>query len=187
MTVSTLVAKELAATVEAVETAKPAKASKAKAKPAPKAAAKPAPKAVKATSAKPAQKKAAKAKYVPAAFGLAPSYRPSAGKALQCHTQAVLEFFGLTSKNGAAMKSDIRKVMGDTAVAYHLGQTVANFTESEGVIRLTPRGKEVFATRASAMDEAAQALVATYVGIFKTGKPDGKVVKNATGINKFAA
>lgn len=187
MSTSATIAREAAKTIAAVTdapAAAPAKKAAKKApaaKPAAKAATKPAPKAASV------KKAAGKAKTIPAAFGLSASFRPSAGKALQCHTQAALEYFGLMGKNGKASKRDLRDVMGDTAVNYHLGRTVANFVEADGLISLSERGRFVFAERAQAFNDSDRATVAAYLSVMKTGKPDGKVVKNALGINKLSA
>lgn len=163
----------------------------AKTKAAPKA--KPATKAAKPTATKPAGKAkpaSAKTKVArrAAAYGLATHIRPGSGKALQAHTEAVLQFFGLHGKNGQVMKADLVKVMGATAVAYHANPLQGNFVEVEpGALALSERGRLVFADRASKMADDAKALVATYLAILTTGKPDGKVVKDAMFINKFAA
>lgn len=140
-----------------------------------------------APKAKPAAAKK-KAGRISAAYGLATHIRPGSGKALQAHTEAVLQFFKLNSKGGQVLKADLRRVMGDTAVAYHLKPEIANFVEVEpGVIALSERGRLVFADRASKFADDSLSLVATYLSILTTGKPDGKVVKDATFINKFAA
>lgn len=155
---------------------KPVKAAKP-------AAAKPAAKA----TPKPAQSKK-KAGRVSAAYGLATHIRPGSGKALQAHTEAVLQFFKLNSKGGQVMKADLIKVMGATAVAYHANPLQGNFVEVEpGVLALSERGRLVFADRASKFADDSLSLVATYLAILTTGKPDGKVVKDSTFINKFAA
>lgn len=176
MTTATI-ARELAKTVEAAAAAKPAKKA---------SAAKPAQKAKAAPRAASAKKTGAKAGTVSARFGLAAFVRPQSGKALQCHTQAVLEFFGL-DKGASANKRDLRNVMGDTAVAYHLKATVANFQEKDGMISLSVRGKTVFASRVEAFNDQDKALVKTFLSVMTTGKPDGRWAKDKTFINSFVA
>lgn len=184
MATSATISKELAQTlanVDAAPAAKPTK--KAASKPATKAAAKPAAKAApKATSAK---KAGSKAKTVPSAYGLRPFFRPASGRLLQCHTQAVLEFFGLLDKNGKAAKRDLRNVMGDTAVNYHLRFGVENFVEKDGMVSLSSVGRTVFGARADAFNDNDRATVAAYLNIFRTGKIDGKLVKDKDAIVNY--
>lgn len=169
-----LLVKEVAATIAAVENAKPAKASKApakaKAKPAAKAAAKPATKAApKAkTAAKPGASKAQKVKAASAAaYFIHPQFRPVAGARLNAHTEAVLAYFGLYGKGAKVQRRELARVMGETAVGYHLRQT-RNFVEVEkGVIALSEVGRLAFQARQGAVDAD---LMQGFLAVFRTGK-----------------
>lgn len=146
----------------AAEKATPAKAAKA---PAVKSA-----KPTKATKKATAQKVSATA----AKYFIHQGTRPASGKLLQAHTEAALQFFGMYDGAQVA-KKELVKVMGATAVAYHLGNATRNMIDTEGKISLTAIGRGTFTARQAGLDEKA---TAAYLSILKTGKADGNYVKN---------
>lgn len=177
---------EVTATAPVV--AAPAKAitkAQPKNKPAPakaKAADKPAKGDAKAT---PAKKAGAATKGAPKAAKSAIGYtlmqRPSSGGKLYAFTDAVLRLTGM-SKGKAVNKALLTKIIGATAVRYHLAATMAFTTNDKGDIILSAGGKEFFATRAgkfSADDSTA------YESILTTGQPND-LCKSANMINKVA-
>lgn len=141
------------------------------AKPAAKDAAKPA--------AKDGKKAPAKAKATASgkqALYFIATGRPASGAALQAHTQAFMQIYGMLKGQGAPLKA-AQRVMGATAVNYH--KTNARFEVRDGKVFLTGAGVNHFAARQGAIDGA---LVAVYVAILTTGKADGNVVKAQANI-----
>ncbi|UVN14005.1 alginate regulatory protein [Pseudomonas phage vB_PaeS_FBPa45] len=165
------IAETAAQVTEAPAKAKKTTAAKPAAKPAKKAAAKPkakAPAKAKTAASKGAAKpRAAKAKAATtAAFFIHPQFRPVAGARLAAHTEAVLQYFGLYGEGVKVSRRELARVMGDTAVGYHLNKT-RNFEESDKMISLSKVGRIAFGARqGNVRDEERDAFLA----IFRTGK-----------------
>jgi hypothetical protein len=143
---------------------KPAKGKSAAKKPAaPKtAAAKTAPAKGKGASKKPSAPKAV----VRPSIGFTITNRPSSGVVLFAYTEAALDLLGM--HDGVAVPaSTIKKIMGATALRYHLDkQTFAQ--DDSGKVTLTGAGKAFFAER----KVRAQA---DHVEMFKTMMVSGTI------------
>ncbi len=175
----TQIAKPAAVEVAAVVAEKAKRPTRAK--PAAGKVAKPVKAAAPVKSAKPAKAKAQKVSATAAKFFIHQGTRPASGKLLQAHTEAALQFFGMYDGAQVA-KKELVKVMGATAVAYHLGNATRNMADTDGKISLTAIGRGTFTARQAGLDEKA---TAAYLSILKTGKADGNFVKNQALI--FAA
>lgn len=155
----------------------PAKAAEAKTKAATKAAEK-----VKA----PAK---AKAKAAPAAKGIAFTLmsRPSSGKALIAHTQAVFILTGLI-EGASADKKLLRAALGDTALSYHRNK----FQEAGGKLSLSEGGRMFFSERFTKAfgapdSEGAKEAIKPFIAALGEGKAsDSDFVRNAAMFVKTA-
>jgi hypothetical protein len=156
------------ATTTHAQATKPAKKAAAKKAAAPKTA------AAKTAPAKKAAKKAAAPKaIVRPTIAYTITNRPSSGVVLFAYTEAALELLGM-QEGVAVPASTIKKVMGATALRYHLDkQTFAQ--DDSGKVTLTNAGKAFFAER----KVKAQA---DHVELFKnmmiTGTIAGDLYKN---------
>lgn len=136
--------------------------------------------------AKPAAKTAAKKTMKPAAAPGAKFFlrdggaRPGSGRLLFAYTAAWLQEAGLVD-GGSISREDAVKFAGATAVTYHTTKT--NWMHDKGGrITLTNEGANKFFDRAHSEQDRE-----TYREIIRTGKPDGKLVKNQTAIGTLQA
>jgi hypothetical protein len=109
--------------------------------------------------------------------------RPSSGRPLYGYTEAVLQLLGMYNGKHAT-REQLNKIMGSTAVGYHLTKT-CTFEMTENGITLSEHGKLFFGTRRETkmLDEQD---VKDWTGIMTTGQPDGRLIKNAAHIKAFA-
>lgn len=142
------------------------------------AAAKP----VKARTVRPAQTPVAKGASVVAKaapilaikFRVIDGARPVAGRHLAAHTQAVIEVLKLDTV--AYPREVLTKVFGERAISYHLN-TKGNFEKTADGIKLSVTGLNFFNARKAESHFDPQDVEA-YKAMFKTGEPDGRLVKN---------
>jgi hypothetical protein len=106
--------------------------------------------------------------------------RPASGGLLYAHTEAFLRIYSM-HKNGGAPLATARRVMGDTAINYHVSN--GRFEKRDGKVYMTESGKIQFSSRLGSIDEEA---VKAFMGVMITGKPDGSYVKAAGAITKIA-
>lgn len=125
-----------------------------------------------ATSKKPAK---APSKVSALGFVIAQGFRPTAGARLYAHTLCALDLLGITTEKGAPRKV-VTQAMGETAVAYHLRQ--GNMVHEADGIKLTDQGEMRFNAGRTSDPEAYEG----FKHVMTKGTPDGKIVKNATGI-----
>lgn len=165
----------MATTTQAQEVKKAAKR-------APKAAAAPAVKPAKAKAAKAVKKPTAKAKpAAPKGIAYTITNRPSSGVLLFAYTQAALSL--LDMYNGAAVeKAMMAKVMGLTAISYHVGKGTMQRGD-DGKYSLTAQGIAFFTERAT---RAQSAHVAMFSTMMQTGDIVGAVYKNNDQVLKIA-
>lgn len=112
------------------------------------------------------------AKTVPmAAAGIATFFfmirRPSSGKDMAAHTEAVLRFTGMRQRN--VWQKALVRLLGNRAVAYHL--SIGNFA-SRGVtskLAMTPTG-EVFFRQRLEKDGIDERMIAAYHAAIAKGK-----------------
>lgn len=174
MTTQTAAVEITKTAVKAAPKAAPKKAAteaKAPAKAAVKAVTKPA-KAKAATKAK-APKKGATVKFVMV-------NRPASGGHLLAYTQAVLTLTGL-DQGAAVPKAQLRKIMGDTAIRYHIDK--GTLSQAEGSISVTDAGAFSFGDRLAKID---QSLVDAYMEVMTKGEPVESVCKNKANILALA-
>lgn len=131
-----------------------------------RAAAKPA--AKKATATKTARKPVSKIKH------FLVTGRPVSGANLQAFTAAWMSLTGM-DKGKAVEKALIEKVAGATAIAYHV--KTGRLQNKDGLLSLTDGGKLHFQAR-----QPEEETVKAWQSILTTGKPDGKMIKNAAMI-----
>lgn len=184
MTTSVTIAKDTAATAFVGPVAPAAPVAKAATKAKPKNPKTTPAKTETVAAAKPAKKGAAtKAapKAAKSAIAFTMMMRPASGSKLYAFTDAVLRLSGL-AKGKAVNKARLAKIIGDTAVRYHINNTQAFKLDDKGDVVLSAGGKEFFAMRAgkfSADDSLA------YESILTTGKPND-LCKSANMINAVA-
>lgn len=131
---------------------------------------------------KAARKSASKGTQAPASATQAPAlthvikngFRPSAGAALYAHTQAFLELSGM-AEGKAVPRATVSKAIGDTATKYHVAQ--CNMEATPEGLTLTERGQVLFSTRSINPE-----MLKAFKGILTTGKADGTLIKNQSGI-----
>jgi len=141
--------------------------------------------AAKAAPAKPAAKQAQASKVKPsqaAAYSILPQMRPKAGRTLKAHTEAAFRLLGLGKKGAKVQRAILSRVIGDTAISYHVKNGSFESPE-QGVITMTDMGREAFKARVEGLDAE---LIAEFLTLFQTGKV-GEKVKAAcgNGIAKF--
>lgn len=106
--------------------------------------------------------------------------RPSAGRPLKAYTQAALELLGML--NGTAHdRATLNKVLGATAVNYHLTNTMAFSMTNDGIVVTPSYGTDFFGHRAD-MKEFDPQDVEDFKTILVSGKPDGRLVKSVNSI-----
>lgn len=98
--------------------------------------------------------------------------RPASGTALYAYTQAWLEIAGL-DKGKSVDRRDAEAAAGYTAIAYHV--RTGRMQESEGRVSITAGGKLHFKSRA---DRINRDDVEGWKAILRTGKADGRLIKN---------
>lgn len=108
--------------------------------------------------------------------------RPNSGARLYAFTEAVLRLSGL-AKGKSIPKRELRQVMGETALRYHLATKFTLEESDTGAIALSATGKDFFKARAGKIDEA---LVTSYMSVLSTGKPDEATTKNPNFIKAVA-
>lgn len=145
-----------------------------------------APKAVKpATDKKPqaAKKGGKKAPAVVATpvIGFTITNRPASGVILFAYTEAALQLLGMYDGK-AIHPSMIKKVMGETAIRYHLGKGTFEKDDS-GKLCLTTAGKAFFAERNL---KAQEEHVAAFRNMMITGEQDGIINKNTLQVIKVS-
>ncbi len=137
--------------------------------------------AKKATVAKPRTVRKAKA-VAPVravAFHIEDYARPKAGAPLFAFTAAWLSLTGMASGK-AAIRADLVKIAGETAVTYHTKN--GNFEKTDKSLVMTDKGNAFFAARA--IDPQ---LLAAYETVLMTGQDGEKAgVKNPAAIKKAA-
>lgn len=101
--------------------------------------------------------------------------RPNAGNALFAHTAAVFELMGMT-RGAKVPRATLSKIMGETAVKYHLNTTRVFDWDDKG-ISLHDFGRLFFSSR-----KIDPELKAAFIEVLSTGKTNDKVMKNATFI-----
>ena len=127
-------------------------------------------------------KPAAKTTQAPAApaptlaYTLIDGFRPTAGGRLFAHTMAVFQLTGLLDGKHAP-SSTLTRALGNTAMAYHAGK----FETTPAGKTLTPAGLAFFNARGHNAEWRAR-----FVSVLSTGKPDGDMVKNESGIKALA-
>lgn len=133
--------------------------------------------AKKATAKKPAsvQPKTVKPSARVFKYGIVTG-RPGSGAALYAYTQAWLEMAGL-DKGKAISRKEAEQVAGYTAIAYHIRE--GRMVEKDGKVSITAGGKIHFKARADKIDSDDKKGWQT---VLRTGKPDGRVIKNAACI-----
>ena len=145
-----------------------------------KAVAKPA--AKKASAAKPRTVRKAKAVTAPVravAFHIEDYARPKAGAPLFAFTAAWLSLTGMASGK-AAIRADLVKIAGETAVTYHTKN--GNFEKTDKGLVMTDKGNAFFAARA--IDPQ---MLAAYETVMTTGEEGEKAgIKNPAAIKKAA-
>lgn len=175
---------EVAAKVAAADKA-PAKAKKAAAKPVAKEEVKAESKAApKARTTRPAQKPVEKktsavvkaAPVLAVKFRILDGARPTAGRALFAHTQAVIELLQLDKK--AVTRAQLSAILGTTAVAHHLKG--GRFELTEAGIKLSAFGVNFFNGRAMKKEFDPQD-VNDFRDVLTSGKTN-RVCKNQTNI-----
>ena len=102
--------------------------------------------------------------------------RPGSGAALYAYTQAWIEIAGL-DKGKAIARKDAEAVAGYTAIAYHIRE--GRMIEKDGKVSITAGGKLHFQARAEKINSDDKA---GWQAILRTGKPDGRLIKNAAMI-----
>lgn len=147
--------------------------------PAKKTAAKTAP-AVKKTAA-PKTKKAPAPAQSGAVYFIKDSFRPGAGGLLFAYTAAWLQETGLVD-GGTISRADATKLAGATAIGYHVNDT-GRFVDDGGKLSLAPGAAEYFFEGRRTHDTTTRE---TYREMLRTGKPDGKLVKQAAAFAPIA-
>ena len=128
------------------------------------------------SATKPAQAPAEASPAPTLAYTLAEGFRPTAGGRLFAHTMAVFSLLGL-NEGKRAPTATLARALGSTAMAYHAGKFDTN---ADGKT-LTPSGLAFFAARGANAE-----WVAKFASVLSTGKPDGDMVKNESGIKAIA-
>lgn len=102
--------------------------------------------------------------------------RPVAGNRLFAHTAAALTTLGMLSNDRPVVRrAAVVSVMGPRAVSYHLSQK--NFEAVGDGIRLSKKGLAMVAER-----ETDKGMIAAFVSLFKTGKPNKDIGVSASQI-----
>lgn len=159
----------LATEAKTAPKATPKATPKASGKTAAKTASKAIPKTPGKTAPKAAPKTAAKNAGATGSikYAIVDYARPKAGHALFAHTAAFLKLSGM-DEGKAYPSSKARSIIGATAVKYHSGN--GNLAATDKGLTLTPKGRAFFAARGEANPE----LLAAFIGVMTTGKPDDK-------------
>jgi len=110
------------------------------------------------------------------AYCMLQGFRPMSGQSLFAHTAAFFKLSGM-SETKAVPNALVSRVMGSTAVRYHLKQT-GFFDQTERGLVHSATGREYFTKIRATNPE----LVAACVEILTTGKPNDKICKNPVGI-----
>jgi len=105
--------------------------------------------------------------------------RPAAGRALFAHTMAFLELSGMYN-GGIVDKAHAAKVIGATAIAYHLN-TKKTFEMRQGGLAISSHGFDFFAARIIDGD-LDQGTCDIFKDVLTTGKADGTYVRNDKAI-----